>query len=257
VSRGVRMMLARREFSIEDVARQLPSGGGGPGVFDTDAARRLNEARMRHLDSLGLDLAGRTVADVGCGVGNLSGFFVERGCRVFASDAREENIAELRRRHPDLPSRVLDIEVDPLAGHGMFEVVFCFGLLYHLENPLAGIRNMEAACSGLLLLETLVCDSPKPILYLVDEPAETRNQAAKGLGVRPSPAWVAMALHRCGFPYVYSTVSVPDHEDFHYEWKGSLAYSHAGHPIRCVFVGSKERLSNDRLRPLIDTPAPR
>ena len=54
-------------------------GTEGLETFDSPAARSLNRARMEHLDSLGLPLSGKSVLDVGCGVGHLAQYFVERG----------------------------------------------------------------------------------------------------------------------------------------------------------------------------------
>ena len=55
-----------------------------------------------HLASLGLSLEGRRVLEVGAGVGHLSGFFLERGCDLVVTEGRPENVAELRRRFPNI-----------------------------------------------------------------------------------------------------------------------------------------------------------
>jgi hypothetical protein len=60
-----------------DISREPRPEGGGIESFDTDAAIEINEARLAHLGSLGLPLDGRTVLEVGAGVGRLTGFFVE------------------------------------------------------------------------------------------------------------------------------------------------------------------------------------
>src|SRR5262245_54746689 len=75
-------------------AEPLPVGGGVE-CFDTPAALAINRARLEHLASLGLPLAGKRVLDAGCGVGHLAQFFRERGCEVVCVDGREENIASL------------------------------------------------------------------------------------------------------------------------------------------------------------------
>ncbi len=48
---------------------------GGVECFHTAAATELNRARLAHLDSLSLPWNGKRVLDVGCGVGELTGFF--------------------------------------------------------------------------------------------------------------------------------------------------------------------------------------
>lgn len=40
--------------------------------FDAPEADALNKARMEHLDSLKLPIDGKTVLDLGCGVGKLA-----------------------------------------------------------------------------------------------------------------------------------------------------------------------------------------
>ena len=247
---GVAELFDRRASSAYPMAgipEVLPSGGGGVSVFDTDAARHINDARIAHLELLGLPIEGRRVLDVGCGVGHLAQFFVAKGCKVVSIDAREDNLASLRSRYPELPSQCLNVETNSLAFLGHFDIVFCYGLLYHLENPLAALRNMAAVCDDLLLLETVVIDHPEPLLRLADEPAATFNQAMGGLAIRPSPAFVAMALTRAGFPFIYVPRTPPEHPDFQFEWKADREFFRDGHLLRCIFVASRRPINRPGL----------
>jgi len=98
----------------------------------------------------------------------------------------------------------------------------------------------------MLILETIVLDDPRPYLELADEP-KTVNQALAGIGCRPSPTFVAMALNRVGFKHVYGLAELPDHEDFRFEWRGTGEWQRDGHPLRCMFVASTSRLSSAML----------
>ena len=236
-----------------DMADEGSALGGGIETFDTPEAAAINRARLAHLDSLGLPVAGKRVLDVGCGVGHHGAFYWERGCSVLCVDAREENIHALRRRYPQLEAHVADVETDDFSRFGAFDIVHCYGLLYHLENPIAALRNVAAVCREILLLETIVCDHPMAILRIEDETLSS-NQALGGLGCRPSPSFVAMALNRIGFPFVYAPRRAPDHEDFAFERRGNLDTRRNGHNLRCVFVGSKAALSLDGLEPLVRSP---
>jgi 2-polyprenyl-3-methyl-5-hydroxy-6-metoxy-1,4-benzoquinol methylase len=234
-----------------DVAHEARPEGGGVEGFDTPGALAINRARLEHLAALRLPLAGKSVLDVGCGVGHLAQLFVKLGCRVVCVDAREENIASLRQRYPALTeAHVADVQQVPLSRFGRFDVVFCYGLLYHLEDPVAGLRNLFSVCDGLLLLETLVCDYSGPAVVLVDE-SLSANQARAGLGCRPSPSWVAMALNRVGFPHVYAPLSRPAYQDFQFAWRDNLDHWRDGHPIRCVFVAARAELPHPQLVPLL------
>jgi FkbM family methyltransferase len=214
----------------------------------------INRARLDHLESLGLPLEGRSVLDVGCGVGHLAQFFVGHNCRVVCVDGREENVGSLRRRYPGLKASVADVE-SGLKQFGAFDIVFCYGLLYHLENPVLGIRNMAEVCQDLLLLETLVCDSRAPVSQWTEEPPVS-NQALKGLASRPSPGFVRMALTLAGFPFVYTAALPPKHPDFDVRWDDSQAWRQHGHLIRCIFVASRRELHNPNLIPMADWEAP-
>ncbi len=233
-----------------DPSREPPLPASGVETFDTDAAHAINRARMSHLESLGLPIAGKTVLDVGSGVGHLAQFFVGEGCRVVCVDAREANIQSLRARYPGLEARAVDVEMEPLGDLGRFDVVFCYGLLYHLEDPLSALRNIASVCDGVLLLETIICDHSEPVLLLVDE-SVVSNQALAGLGCRPSPAYVTMALNRIGFPHVYAPRDPPEHPEFRFEWRNDLAHTRDGRNLRCVFVASRRELDADTLVPLL------
>jgi len=215
--------------------------------FDTPEALAINEARLDHLEGLGLPLRGRRLLDVGCGVGHLASHFAERGCRVVCADGREGNIQSLRQRYPHLEAHVVDVERDSLGRFGRFDVVLCYGLLYHLENPLAALRHIASVCDDLLLVESVVTDHPDPLLVLVDE-TPTANQALQRIGCRPTPGYLVKALHQIGFPWVYVPCQPPAHADFEFTTKENLEYWRDGHLLRCSLIASRRALANDTLR---------
>ena len=59
-------------------------------------------------------------------------------------DGRQENVEEAQRRFPQIPFRICNAQESALRDLGRFDLVFCFGLLYHLENPLIAIRQLCA-----------------------------------------------------------------------------------------------------------------
>jgi SAM-dependent methyltransferase len=236
---------ARRDFPAEP----RPEGGGVES-FDTDAALELNEARLKHLTSLDLPLDGRRILEVGAGVGRLTGFFRDHGCSVVVTDARSENVAELRRRLPTVDVSEADVE-ESLEHLGSFDIVFCYGVLYHLESPLRALRNMAAVCTDLLLIETMVCDARVPLLRLEDE-TKTVNQALRGLAHRPSPAYLGLALNRVGFDYVYAATDSPKHPDYRFAWLDNLDTARDGALLRGVFVASRSPLQRPALTPLLN-----
>jgi hypothetical protein len=223
--------------------------GGGVESFDTDAARELNEARLTHLASLELPIDGRSVLEVGAGVGRLTGFFIDRGCSVVVTEARAENVAEIRRRLPTADARQANVE-ESLRDLGRFEIIFCYGVLYHLESPLRALRNMAEVCDDLLLVETMVCDSRSAVLRLEDE-TKSVNQALRGLAHRPSPSYLAIALNRVGFDHVYAATDAPNHADYRFSWLDNMDTSRDEALLRGVFVASRAPLQQRGLTTLL------
>jgi SAM-dependent methyltransferase len=215
-------------------------------VFEVDAARRINQARMRAIESLGLDLERKRVLDVGAGPGHFTPLYTSRGCEVVAFDGRAENIVECRRLYPHVQSVIGDVQSFDLTVLGRFDVIHCLGLLYHLENPVAALRNMFRVCDGVLLLETIVMDASRPLLLIEDE-QKAANQALAGIGSRPSPAFVTMTLNRVGFRHVYGLATPPDHEDFRFESLDDGAWQRDAHPLRSMFVASNADLQKPGL----------
>ena len=238
-------VVRRRRIADEPVPE-----GGDISCFYTPEADDINVARLEHLASLGLPLTGRTVLEVGAGVGRLTGFFTSHACRVLATEARPGNVMVIQQRTPEAAVIRADVE-ESLKGLGGFEVVFCYGLLYHLENPLRALRNMAAVCDDLLLLETIVCDARAPVLRLDDE-TKAVSQALRGVAHRPSPSYLALALNRVGFEYVYGATTPPAHRDYEFGRMDDLSWFRDGRPLRAVFVASRKPIDSPSLTSLLD-----
>lgn len=198
---------------------------------------RHNARRLEHLASLGLPIEGRTVLEVGAGIGDHTPFYLDRGCRVTVTEAREGNLQILRERFADV--HALDME-RPALDAGPFDICHCYGLLYHLADPRVAIAFMAEKTSGMLLLETCVSFGDEPAVNPVSEPKLAPSQAVSGQGCRPTRPWVVQELRR-HFPYVYTTTTQPDHEEFPLDWTRP-----AGHKglARAVFIASRAPLVN-------------
>ena len=233
-----------------DVKAESIPPGGGVECFDVQEAIELNRARLDHLASLELLPTRERILDVGCGVGHLAAALSRMGFSVVCVDGREQNIASLRSRYPSLVAHVADVETDGLHCLGAFDAILCYGLLYHLENPIKALRNIESACRKTLILETMICDHDSPVLRIEDDTLSA-NQALRGIGCRPSPSYVVAALSRVGFRHVYAPRMLPNHGDFQFEWKNNLDSLRDGRNMRCVFVASRKELRNGHLISLL------
>lgn len=126
-----------------------------PGIFNT----------LKYVDRYGIPagLAGRSVLDIGA----YNGFFTieakRRGAaRVVAMD-RWGLPDSPERTAFDLAVKATGVDVECIKGDvydltpdaaGRFDLVFFFGVLYHLKYPLLALERIAGVTDGTLLLET-------------------------------------------------------------------------------------------------------
>jgi tRNA (mo5U34)-methyltransferase len=53
-------------------------------------------------------------------------------------------------------------DLPDVEGLGEFDVVFCFGVLYHCRHPLLGLEKISEVCSGDLFIESAIADDYTP-----------------------------------------------------------------------------------------------
>ncbi len=212
---------------------------------------RHNSRRLEHVASLGLDLQQKSVLEVGAGVGDLTGFFLDRGCAVISVEPRPENCQAFGEffkgfEYPSsVQSAVVNCDVESVTENiaARFDVVFCYGLLYHVADPELVLRILADRCTGLLLLETRVSFGDEEAINPLEENVESANQSFHGGACRPTRPWVFNRL-RALFPYVYMPATQPAHEEFPIDW---TAPADAARLTRAVFVGARHRLASPLL----------
>lgn len=202
-------------------------------------ALAINLARQQHLDSLGLTItAGTRVLEVGAGIGLHTGFFVDKGCDIVSSDGRADNVNEIKKRWPQVSVMQIDLEKESsLKRLGMFDIVYCYGLLYHVGDPDRVLSMLAEICSGQILLELIVnCDTDNT-LYITQDPP-VNDQSTGGGACRPSRSWILNRLRQY-WGHGYITTTQPNHEEFPLDWNKQSKYN-----TRAVFVGSRTVQSN-------------
>jgi SAM-dependent methyltransferase len=213
--------------------------------FLNEAYQRHNRRRQEHLATLGLPLAGCSVLEVGAGIGDHTSFFLDRGCRVTSTDARDSNVAYIRERFPSVVAATFDVEDLDAPAPGVHDVVYCYGLLYHLADPDLALRRLATLTGRMLLLETCVSFGEGEHLHPLVEDTSNPTQSARGTGCRPTRSWVFNALRR-RLPFAYATRTQPWHEEFPLDWTAAPPVSSTG-LYRAVFVASREALGSASL----------
>lgn len=212
--------------------------------FRSHAYLRHNQRRQEHLASLHLPIAGSTVLEVAAGIGDHTSFFLDRGCTVVSTEGRHENLANLRRRFPSIEVRYLDLE-HPLDAGGEFDIVYCYGALYHLQHPAEALTFLSNCCLKMFLLETCVSYGDLQAVNLVDEQRDNPSQSVVGRGCRPTRPWVHHQLSQ-HFEHVYIPFTQPNHEEFPLDW---TAVPLPNLLARSVFIASRQPIQN----PLLST----
>jgi len=155
-----------------------------------------------------------TALDVACGVGHFSALLQESGFKVVAVEGRAYNAEEARQRVPGLMVHLGDVEELNSLGLQPCDLVFCLGLIYHLENPLRTIRQLRGLTNKLMVVESMCVDDPLPRLELRDE-GPSEDQGLRHLAFYPSEICLIKMLYRAGFTFVYRFAHLPDHPDFY------------------------------------------
>jgi hypothetical protein len=210
---------------------------------------------LEHLASLGLNLSNQKVLELGAGIGDHTTFFLDRGCRVTVIEGREDNVVMLRdvlrsesRWAEGKDYRVIKADLESPAGINLepHPVVHCYGLLYHVADPLKLLTWVDEKCGEMMLLETCVSYPDDAHVGNVSEKMKWPTQALHGTGSRPSRldvfSWLADL-----FEYVYVPRTQPHHEEFPIDWTAALPPTRL---TRAVFIASRSNLAHvETLRP--------
>ena len=146
------------------------------------------------------------VLDVGCNEGYYSFAARELGAAyVKGMDLRDINILRANQVKKyfgyDNCEFVKGNIADPnLLGIEPFDIVFCFGVLYHLENPMIAIRNLRALTTSLLVIDSALASFDlEPSINITVEPTENLRAGETGVAFYPSLGGLLKMLECGGF----------------------------------------------------------
>jgi SAM-dependent methyltransferase len=115
------------------------------------AARRVLE------QALPGDKSRYRIADLGCLEGGYAVEFARMGFQTVGLDVRASNLAacahvKSRTILPNLEFRQDDAR--NIEAHGVFDAIFCCGLLYHLEHPRAFLQSLGRVTRRVVMVQT-------------------------------------------------------------------------------------------------------
>ena len=208
---------------------QLPSGGTTP-TYGTGELDPIHHTRSAMLESalqaeFGAERRALSAVDLACHQGWFSAQLAQSGFgRVIGVDARPEHIADAglirdALRLPQIELVEADVHGLDTARLGTHDLVLCFGLIYHLENPVGALRVARALTKRLCIVETQVVPGltgwvdygsyrfVRPLkgsFGIIDETGETHGPEASTTGICLVPSVEALVwiMDRIGFKRV-------------------------------------------------------
>ena len=211
--------------------------------FWAPASRAINTARLKHFNSLNLDIKDKSILETGSGgCGDLTLNLLKHTNDITLNDTRQSNINFVKKRIKiDLPSNNWDLN-EPLPQNKKFDVVYSYGTIYHLNNPVEAIKNLSKLCNDFFII-SLAGNGANSEMYLKYE--KGNDQSTTSIGCRCGRNWIKNELKKY-FKYVYFPISQPDHPDFHKDWSGTLPIPTTRN-VRFVIIGSHKKLNNPNL----------
>jgi hypothetical protein len=223
-------------------------------VFHSLRYLRSNSRRLEHLARLDLPIASRSVLEIGAGIGDLTSFFLDRGCTVTSTEPRAENVAIFRKRLGEDPLwppeqlRIVQSDVGSLKANGVgaHQIVFCYQVLNFTANPEEMLETLSAFCTELLLIECSALSGPdqdREILELRDQDESDPGGSLAGRGCLASRPWIFNRLKRL-FEHVYMPLVQPAFDRFKSDWRVDLEDRAK---YRAIFIASRAPLQNPLL----------
>jgi tRNA (mo5U34)-methyltransferase len=126
----------------------------------------IAHAWPRILEACGGTLAGKRVLDIACNCGGFSTYAAKAGAKyVLGIDIEPHYLKQANFIRETLDLQNLEFqqmsldELDP-EKHGVFDLVLCFGILYHLESPVLSLKRISAVTSKVLVVDTSLLRVP-------------------------------------------------------------------------------------------------
>ena len=205
-----------------------------------------NKARFDHLNDLELPIKNKSILEAGAGIGDHTEFLLQHNpTQILSIEARKENIDILSDRfHNTSEVTIKNMNLDdPGQLSDSYDICYCYGLLYHLENPEAALKFLSEHTRELFLLETCVDYINEDSINLINEDRKQYSQSFTGTGCRPGRIWLFKQLKEL-FDHVYMPKTQPDHAQFPTDWKQDQPPSGL---CRAIFIASRSPVPNTKL----------
>jgi SAM-dependent methyltransferase len=169
VIRDLSLMAETRE-SFDFQWDQIPTGRS---MFQNERFREEALANVCRFTLLPAEwFPGKTVFDVGCGLGRYSWALCRLGAEVLSLDQSEHGLARTAEACRDFPGhRTMKIDLlEPLPTTERADLVWCFGVLHHTGDTYKAFRHVASLVKPGGFLYLMLYGEPRPLFaYDYDE----------------------------------------------------------------------------------------
>ena len=186
-------------------------------IFNDKGYLEFDKVRFDNFDKINIDINGKTVLELGSGIGNHTKFLYHKSPKkIITVEGRKQNFDVLKEKFKST-QKVVPILHDIENGLESIEelkdgvdLIYNYGLLYHLKNPTKFIDDIQKIKHSRMIIET--CIELEGGDNQIDEDDENYSQSINGKGSRPNLFKLVEKLKE-NYKHVYYPEQ-PNHEWF-------------------------------------------
>lgn len=219
--------------------------------YNSDFYKEWNEVRIKAtIDHYGKDFfKGKTILDLGCGWGDVSAYFAkECGAYVTGIDVRPPHIEKAKNRHPHPNLQFFTKDIEKRSwdyGSEKFDIIICWGLLYHLKDPKRVLKKLCKHCNYLIVDSEVIDSEDARLTKEIAEPSDMKHGwggSILGFGMRPSAALIEHVFKEARMQVESpKDLTQLDHSCHNYSWTAKNNDSWQPGQRRFYFVSKKTR----------------
>ena len=156
-------------------------------IFNNKEYQQADIVRFENFNLLNIDFNGKTILELGSGIGNHTDFILSKNPKKIVSiEGQLENFKILQKKFKNndkVQTLHYDLELPYPNICDSFDWVYNYGLLYHLKNPFESIDYLKDLSHTNMILETCIDFSGKENNI---EEGDTPSQALNRIGSRPN-----------------------------------------------------------------------
>ena len=166
------------------------------------------------IDTLGGALSNYTTLDIGCNDGYFSYETAKLGVKhATGVELRDYAFkkAQLIKEYFQVNNlEIIQDNIEVMTKNGnLYDIVFAYGLVYHLTNPIEIIEHIGSLTRHALLIATFINKDTDSSLALMKENVDHAGSGAKSLVTRPSEKALVDMLEFAGFSSISRYIPYP------------------------------------------------